>query len=62
MIIFDDWSDSNTRNDNFEQSPVDISTKNASYQYLPLLRYFGYNAFRNAYMDIINNGHTGMRR
>lgn len=43
-----------------EQSPVDISTRNAQRRYLPFLRYFGYWAFDKATVDITNNGHTGI--
>jgi len=59
--VVEDWPYTIKKQLYSEQSPVDISTKNARMRFLPFVRYFGYWAFNRATVDIANNGHTGIR-
>lgn len=64
MIIdgnMENWPYIFKKHDKPEQSPVDISTKNALRRYLPFLHSCGYWAFDKATVIISNTGHTGMR-
>lgn len=56
-----EWPYSNRRRVYAEQSPVNINGKDAQKRYLPPLCYFGYKAFKNAELKIVNNGHTGIK-
>lgn len=44
-----------------EQSPVDVRTKYAKKRYLPFIHYTGHYAFSQVTVDIVNNGHTGIK-